>query len=98
MQMQATLTGAKFFKDTVDGNAYDSTKLYVLLGMDTSNGRCIGQSSAEYAFGTSDNYPKVADMLKSGPARVELFMEQVTSGKTIKTIVTDVKLLAAKTA
>lgn len=94
MQLQATLTGAKFFNDTVDGNAYNTTKLYVLLGMDTSTGRAIGQASGEYTYGTSDNFPKVSEMLKAGPARVELTLEQVTSGKAIKTIVTDVKLLA----
>lgn len=94
MQLQATLTGAKFFKDEVDGTPYDNCKLYVLLGMDTSNGRCVGQASGEYTYGTSDNYAKVADMLKAGPARVELTLDQVTSGKAIKTIVTDVKLLA----
>lgn len=94
MEMQATLTGAKFFKDTVEGTEYDSTKLYVLLGMDTSTGRAIGQASGEYQYGTSENWGKVKEMLKNGPVRVMLDVEQVTSGKNIKTIVNDVKLLA----
>lgn len=91
MEMTVTVTGAKRFKDTVEGKAYDSTTIFCILGLDTSTGDSIGQAGAEYKFGTSDNYQKIAPLLEKGAFRAVVTLEQLTSGKMLKTIVTNVR-------
>lgn len=91
MEMTVTVTGAKRFKDIVEGKPYDSTTVFCILGMDTSTGNAIGQAGAEYKWGTSDNYALLEPLLKKGPVRAVLTLEQVTSGRVLKTIVTDVR-------
>lgn len=91
MQQQVYLTGAKYFKGDVEGKPYDSTTLFCLLSLDTSQGTAVGKASAEYKFGTSDNFAMVKNLLRNGPVSVTLEMEQVTTGKATKTIVTGIK-------
>lgn len=77
---KATIVGAKFFKGEIDGKQFDSTKVFVLTSLDTSNGTAIGQGVAEYAFGDSTNYQLYMRQL-AYPCECEMMMEMVTSGR-----------------
>lgn len=94
MEMQVTVTGAKRFKDTVEGKAYDSTTVFCLLGMDTTTGDAVGQAGADYKWGASDNFAKIAPLLQKGPFRAVLTLDQVTNGRVQKTICVDVRPLS----
>lgn len=91
MTSTVTILGAKRSKGVLDnGNSYDSTKIYVQTAMrDTAD--TVGFAGLEYNWGTSDNF----EILKSlkFPIQAEITFEMVTNGKTMQTIVTDVKPL-----
>lgn len=91
MEMTVTITGAKRFKDSIEGQPYDFTTVFCQLGLDTSTGNAVGQAGAEYKWGTSENYLKIAPLLEKGNFRAAMTLDQVTTGKVLKTIVTDVR-------
>ncbi len=75
--MQFTTTvevaGMKMFNDTVEGKAYNNTKLFLKTDLDASNGTALGFATQEYAFGDSSEFQK----LKHLPFP---FMAEVYSG------------------
>lgn len=87
---EMTVTGMKASKGTLDdGQAYDSTKLYTLVDLDTSKGQMIGQAGAEYTFGKSDEFDKFKHL--PFPFRAHVDLEMQTNGKTSKTVVVGVR-------
>lgn len=89
MQEQVIITGAKFSKGDMEGRPYDSCKIYVQRNFDPSKGEQVGYSSAEYTWGTSDNFYKLRDL--KFPLHATIEKMEVISGKSTKTIVTDVQ-------
>lgn len=80
------LYGAKPVSVNLDGNLYDSTKIYLGLAIADGNGIC----TTEYNWGESSNYSKhLADLTL--PCEVSVDFELVTTGKQQKTIIHDVK-------
>ncbi len=77
---KATVVGAKHFKGEIEGKTFDSTKVFVLTDMDTTNGNAIGQGVAEYNFGDSTNFQRYMRDL-AYPCECEMMMEMVTTGK-----------------
>lgn len=95
MQMKARLTvmGAKFFNDTVDGQKYDNTKVFIQTPMNEQTGTAVGFAAAEYQWGTSDNYAKIKGL--SYPFEADCVIEMVTNGKVQKPVLVSVTPVAA---
>lgn len=90
---ELTVIGMKFSKGNLDnGTAYDSTKLYTLVDLDSSKETACGQAGAEYTFGDSTEYQKYKHL--PFPFRAVVELEMVTNGKTAKTVVTGLKPIA----
>ena len=87
---QIKVLGMKASKGTLEnGNAYDSTKVYVETGLDDSKGNAKGFASVEYSMGTSDEYSKYKHL--PFPFLAEATLEIVTTGKAQKTQLADLK-------
>lgn len=94
MKQTITLLGAKRSVGKLDnGSAYDSTKLYAQVPMNTS-ADTVGFAIAEYNWGDSTNFAKIQNL--TFPLQAELDFELVTNGKNSKLIVVDVKPLDKK--
>lgn len=84
--MKAKILGMKASKGTMDnGTAFDSTKVYVETRLDESKGTQKGFAVAEYNFGLSDEFDKFKHL--PFPLMAEVEFEQITNGKTVKTVV-----------
>ncbi|WP_428717289.1 hypothetical protein [Undibacterium curvum] len=95
--MQAIITGMKGSKGNLEnGQAYDSTKVYVQTRLDDTKGNAKGFAIAEYNFGDSSNFDKFKHL--SFPLHAEIEVETITSGRAMKHVITAVKpLQIAKT-
>lgn len=89
-QSQVKVTGMKASKGQMDnGQAFDSTKVYVETPLDESKGNAKGFAVAEYGFGTSEEYGKYKHL--PFPFDAVATMEIVTSGKVQKTLLVELK-------
>lgn len=89
-----TVVGLKASKGTLEsGQAYDSTKAFVLMDMDASKGRMKGQSCTEFNIGTSDVFDQLAKVVC--PFQADIEFELVTTGSSTRTNVTGIKPLPA---
>lgn len=96
-QAQMTIVGMKSNKGQMDnGQAFDSTKVYALTDMDTSKGNAVGQATAEYAIGTSEELLKYKHLPFPFVAIADC--EVVTNGKTQKTVIHALKPVADQKA
>lgn len=88
-----TILGAKRSKGVLDnGTVYDSTKLYVQTAMKESPDQ-VGFATAEYAWGTSDNFKQLEN--QKFPLQADIELDVVTNGKSTQLIVAHVELLKA---
>jgi len=96
--MKMKVLGIKASKGAMDnGQPFDSTKIYVETRLDESKGTQKGFAVAEYAFGLSDEFHKFKHL--PFPLMAEIELEQVTNGKTVKTVcVSMVPVTTAKAA
>lgn len=83
------VTGMKMFKDTIEGKAYDNTKLFIETDLDSSQGTAIGYASSEYPFADSSEFHKLKHM--TFPFMAEITIELVTTGKVQKQRVVAIK-------
>ena len=84
---KVTITGMKSSKGTLEnGQAYDSTKVFVQTRLDDSKGNAKGYAIAEYNFGDSTTFEKFKHL--PFPFLAEMETEAITSGRVMKTIVT----------
>lgn len=89
---RVTVQGIKGSKGSLEnGQPYDSTKVYVQTALDDSKGLGKGFATAEYNFGTSDEYHKYKHL--PFPIDCDAEMEIVTNGKTQKTQIVSLKPL-----
>lgn len=79
------LSGAKPQNLTVDGQLYNSTKIYLQLPIHDGVGTC----TTEYEFGTYENYDQFKNLPMPCPVSVDF--EIVTTGRRQKTIIHSVK-------
>ena len=87
---RVTVQGIKGSKGTLEsGQAYDSTKIYVQTALDDSKGMGKGFATAEYNFGTSDEYHKYKHL--PFPIDCDAELEIVTNGKTQRTQIVSLK-------
>lgn len=84
---KVNVAGIKGSKGQIEGGqAFDSTKVYVVTELDDSKEMGKGFATAEYNFGLSDNFHKFKHL--NFPLDCEIEMEIVTNGKTQKTLIT----------
>lgn len=96
-QLQMTIVGMKSNKGQMDnGSTFDSTKVYALTDMDGSKGNAVGQATAEYAIGTSEELQKYKHLPFPFVALADC--EIVTNGKTQKTVIHALKPVADQKA
>lgn len=93
LKSEFTILGAKFFKDTVEGTAYDSTTLFVVMPVDDSTGRSVGTNTKDMKFGTSDEYHKLKHL--PFPLQAELTYDLVTNGKAVTMLIKGFKPIQA---
>lgn len=78
--------GMKSSKGSMDnGQAFDSTKAYIVTPLDTSKGTAKGVAAGEYTIGTSAEFAKYEKL--PFPFMAEAEMEIVSNGKTSKMVV-----------
>lgn len=94
MQFQAKVRvmGAKCFKDVIDGQSFDSTTLFVEMGLDESKGHAKGFASQSMQWGDSSEFAKIKHL--TFPFDAEVTIELVTSGKQQKQRVVALKPLS----
>lgn len=94
MKFSSTIkvTGMKFSKGTMDnGQAFDSTKVFVETELDSSKDTAMGTACAEYGLGKAEEYQKYKHLADSFPFMAVADMEIVTNGKTQKTVIHSLK-------
>lgn len=94
---RVTVTGMKASKGMMEnGQAYDSTKVYVTTQLDASKDQGAGSATVEYPFNLSDEFHKYKHLFVKGRSiEADVDFEQVTNGKTSKMIVHGVHPVAA---
>jgi hypothetical protein len=101
MKFSSTIkvTGMKFSKGTMDnGQAFDSTKVFVETDLDASKDAAFGTATAEYGLGKAEEYQKYKHLAGSGPFMAVAEMEIVTNGKTQKTVIHSLRPVEAARA
>lgn len=84
--MKIKVLGMKASKGSMEnGTTYDSTKVYVETRLDETKGTQKGYAVAEYNFGLSAEFDKFKH--NTFPLMAEVEMEQITNGKTVKTVI-----------
>lgn len=82
------ILGVKRSQGTLDnGKTYNSTKIYVQTKMKKTVDQA-GFGVAEYNWGDSSNFEKIANL--NFPLLADADLETVTNGKTVQLIVNDV--------
>ncbi len=90
MSQLAKVMGMKANKGSMDnGQAYDSTKVYIETKLDESKGNAKGFVSAEYNLGLSVEYQRFNHL--TFPFMANVTFEQVSSGKLQKTVIADLQ-------
>lgn len=85
---QMTVLGAKRSVGVLDnGRRYDSTKVYVQTKMRDGDDQ-VGYSVAEYPWGDSSNFDKIAK--QSFPFLADVDMDVVSNGKNSQIVIFDV--------
>jgi len=97
---RVTVTGMKPSKGMMEnGQAYDSTKVYVMTELDASKDKGAGSATVEYPFNLSDEFPKFKHLFIDGRSiQADVDFEQVTNGKTSKMIIHGIKPVSTGSA
>lgn len=73
--------GAKGFKGTIDGQSFDSTKLYVVMEVSERNGTEVGQNASALPFGKEEEFQKLKHL--PFPLQAELAISMTTKGPEV---------------
>ena len=95
MRFKSTIQvmGGKFTDTEFEGRIYDSTTVFTKTALNTSNDNAFGEAGSEYKWGDHTNYSKISHL--PVPFTAECEFEQVTNGKSVTTILIDLKPVAA---
>ncbi len=88
---QIIVIGAKASKGEMEGTPYDHTTIFTTTLLDAKNDDAMGVAGDSYRFGKSDNFQKLKGI--PCPFQAEAEFEIVTTGKTSRTIMLDLKPL-----
>ncbi|GAB3258108.1 hypothetical protein [Chitinimonas naiadis] len=94
--VKATVLGIKSFSGDIDGSHIDTASIFVITPLDDTRGTAKGYATVEYKAGTSEIFQKVKHL--PFPHEAELVIENVTSGKVVKTVVRDYKPVVQQNA
>lgn len=78
-KQQFTVLGAKGFKGDIEGQKFDSTKLYVMMDC-PDKGTELGFNASPLPFGKSDEFEKIKASNLSFPLVAELTVNATTKG------------------
>lgn len=92
---QILVIGAKASKGEMEGTPYDHTTIFTTTQLDSKNDDAFGSAGDSYRFGKSENFQKLKGI--PVPFNAEGQFEIVTTGKTSRTILLDLKPLPAPT-
>lgn len=81
--------GMKAVNSTMDGQTFDSTKVYLETPLDDTKGTAKGFASSEYSMGDHKEYGKYAHL--PFPFEADAEMEVMTSGKMTKVVLHSIK-------
>jgi|GEM_PF-602316 len=87
MVFTGKVVGMKYSKGEMDGNAYDSTKVFVEVGLkdgfknESGEGKGRGVSTTSYSIGDASEYAKCEHLPL--PFMAEFKMEMVTNGSEV---------------
>lgn len=79
VKSQLDVVGVKKFQGNIEGVSYDSTTVFVLMELDESRDAAKGKAAAEFKFGTSAEFDRLAQM--RFPFRADVELEITTTGK-----------------
>lgn len=93
LSAEVVITGMKGSKGRLeDGTVYDVTKVYVQTDLDESKGNMKGFATAEYNYGTADEFERFKH--NPFPMRATVGLSIQTNGRTQKTVITSIKPIA----
>lgn len=76
------ILGAKSFKGDVEGKAYDSTTLFVVMDVSERSGSAVGKNVVEMKFGQSDEFQRLKHL--PFPVEAELTLNLTTKGYEVE--------------
>lgn len=86
---KVTLVGAKTTDwKSDDGRHYDHVNLYCVIPLDVSQGNAAGKGVVEFKWQDSRNFVNLKGL--QYPIEVELELDMVSTGKTMKQVLTNV--------
>ncbi|NJA90239.1 hypothetical protein HCX48_13540 [Rhodocyclus tenuis] len=80
--MKFRVLGAKGFKGMVEGQHFDSTRLYVEMPVSEKNGTEVGFNAVALPFGKEEEYQKLKHL--EFPLHAELTLEATTKGFEVR--------------
>lgn len=80
IQMKARVLGMTKFKDTIEGTAYDQTKLKVEMAMSERSGNSVGCDATDMVYGKAENFDKLMATGAKFPCMCELDVNPTTKG------------------
>lgn len=86
---QLIVLGAKSSKGEFNGNPYDSTTIFYQADLQEGD-NFVGQVGEHIKWGTSSNFEKIKNL--KFPFTAEATLNQVSNGKTMNTILIDLKI------
>lgn len=98
MQSEITVTGMKSSKGDFEGTAYDSTKVYALVDMDSKGDKAMGQATAVFNFGSSEVFEQFRHLKGAMPFRAMAEFDIVSNGRDIKQVLVGLKPIDGKKA
>lgn len=81
VKMQAQILGAKGFKGTVEGQSFDSTKLYVVMETSDRAGTEVGFNATPLPWGKQENFEKIKSL--KFPFQADLVVNVTTKGMEV---------------
>jgi hypothetical protein len=81
VNIKAQILGAKGFKGTVEGQAFDSTKLYVVMETSDRAGTEVGFNASPLPWGKQENFERIKAW--KFPFEAELVVQVTTKGMEV---------------
>lgn len=78
------ILGAKRFKGAVEGQNFDSTKVYVVMDVSDSSGNEVGFNVSVMPYGKSDNFEQFKD--QKFPVTADLEIKMTTKGAELVSV------------
>lgn len=94
--MKARVLGMTKFKDSIEGVAYDQTKLKVEMSMSERSGNSVGCDATDMIYGKAENFDKLFATGVKFPCMCDLEVNPTTKGFEVEFCKPVVQQQAAK--